>query len=182
MGMRLLISDVPHYISRSLTSLVFPAAFLFITSGQGLSPSSLHTHALCLCLFLSVSLSPPSPPFPRPLHVQLPPHHDRVTSANRLFQSALHHIFRGTWTAMSRLCQSRLWLRAVYFFHERARRPAMAGSNHSARSPRLTSFESRPACAVSSPSAIPYRGSSLTRKRTPLGPHHRPMPRVLGGF
>ena len=26
-----------------------------------------------------------------------------------------------------------------------------------------------------------YRGTSLTRKRTPLGPYHRPMPRVLGG-
>jgi len=28
--------------------------------------------------------------------------------------------------------------------------------------------------------AIPYRGTSLIRKRTPLGPYHRPMPRVLG--
>ena len=27
----------------------------------------------------------------------------------------------------------------------------------------------------------PYRGTSLTRKRTPLGPYRRPMPRVLGG-
>jgi len=26
-----------------------------------------------------------------------------------------------------------------------------------------------------------YRGTSLTRKRTPLGPYRRPMPRVLGG-
>ena len=26
-----------------------------------------------------------------------------------------------------------------------------------------------------------YRGSSLIRKRTPLGPHRRPMPRVVGG-
>ena len=26
-----------------------------------------------------------------------------------------------------------------------------------------------------------YRGTSLTRKRTPLGPYSRPMPRVLGG-
>jgi hypothetical protein len=26
-----------------------------------------------------------------------------------------------------------------------------------------------------------YRGASLTRKRTPLEPYHRPMPRVLGG-
>ena len=26
----------------------------------------------------------------------------------------------------------------------------------------------------------PYRGASLTRKRTPLGPYRRPMPRVLG--
>ena len=26
-----------------------------------------------------------------------------------------------------------------------------------------------------------YRGNSLTRKRTPLGPYRRPMPRVLGG-
>ena len=25
------------------------------------------------------------------------------------------------------------------------------------------------------------RGTSLTRKRTPLGPYRRPMPRVLGG-
>ena len=28
---------------------------------------------------------------------------------------------------------------------------------------------------------LTYRGSSLTRKRTPLGPYRRPMPRVLGG-
>jgi hypothetical protein len=27
-----------------------------------------------------------------------------------------------------------------------------------------------------------YRSTSLTRKRTPLGPYCRPMPRVLGGF
>ena len=26
-----------------------------------------------------------------------------------------------------------------------------------------------------------YRGTALTRKRTPLGPYRRPMPRVLGG-
>jgi len=26
-----------------------------------------------------------------------------------------------------------------------------------------------------------YRGTSLTRKRTPLGPYRRPEPRVLGG-
>ena len=26
-----------------------------------------------------------------------------------------------------------------------------------------------------------YRGTSLIRKRTPLGPYRRPMPRVLGG-
>ena len=26
-----------------------------------------------------------------------------------------------------------------------------------------------------------YRGTSLVRKRTPLGPYSRPMPRVLGG-
>ena len=28
---------------------------------------------------------------------------------------------------------------------------------------------------------LPYRGTSLTRKCTPLGPYRRPMPRVLGG-
>ena len=27
----------------------------------------------------------------------------------------------------------------------------------------------------------PYRGTSLIRKLTPLGPYRRPMPRVLGG-
>ena len=26
-----------------------------------------------------------------------------------------------------------------------------------------------------------YRGTPLTRERTPLGPYRRPMPRVLGG-
>ena len=26
-----------------------------------------------------------------------------------------------------------------------------------------------------------YSGTTLIRKRTPLGPYHRPMPRVLGG-
>ena len=26
-----------------------------------------------------------------------------------------------------------------------------------------------------------YRGTSLTRKRNPLGPYRRPVPRVLGG-
>ena len=29
--------------------------------------------------------------------------------------------------------------------------------------------------------AFAYRGTSLTRKRIPLGPYRRPMPRVLGG-
>ena len=29
--------------------------------------------------------------------------------------------------------------------------------------------------------ASDYRGTSLTRKRTSLGPYRRPMPRVLGG-
>ena len=28
---------------------------------------------------------------------------------------------------------------------------------------------------------ISYRGTSLVRNRTPLGPYRRPMPRVLGG-
>ena len=27
-----------------------------------------------------------------------------------------------------------------------------------------------------------YRGTSITGKRTPLGPYRRPIPRVLGGF
>ena len=27
-----------------------------------------------------------------------------------------------------------------------------------------------------------YKGTSLTIKRTPLGPYRRPVPRVLGGF
>ena len=27
---------------------------------------------------------------------------------------------------------------------------------------------------------VTYRGTSLTRKRTPLAPYRRPMPRVLG--
>ena len=31
------------------------------------------------------------------------------------------------------------------------------------------------------PTSSCYRGTSLTRKRTPLGPYRRPMPRVLGG-
>ena len=34
----------------------------------------------------------------------------------------------------------------------------------------------RPAASCLSP----YRGTSLTRKRTPPGPHSRPMPRALG--
>jgi hypothetical protein len=29
---------------------------------------------------------------------------------------------------------------------------------------------------------LDYRGTSLTRKRTPLGPYRRPMPRALGDF
>ena len=29
---------------------------------------------------------------------------------------------------------------------------------------------------------VHYRGTQLTRKRTPLGPYRRPMPRVIGGF
>ena len=32
------------------------------------------------------------------------------------------------------------------------------------------------------PSCCLYRGTSLKRKRTPLGYYHRPMPRVLGGW
>ena len=31
-------------------------------------------------------------------------------------------------------------------------------------------------------SCVQYRGTSRTRKRTPLGPYRRPMPRVLGGW
>ena len=31
------------------------------------------------------------------------------------------------------------------------------------------------------PSPLQYRATSLTRKRTLLGPYRRPMPRVLGG-
>ena len=29
--------------------------------------------------------------------------------------------------------------------------------------------------------SVVYRGTSLTRKRNPLEPYRRPMPRVLGG-
>jgi hypothetical protein len=36
-----------------------------------------------------------------------------------------------------------------------------------------------PACLVSVRNA--YRGTSLMRKHTPLGPYRRPVPRVLGG-
>jgi len=28
---------------------------------------------------------------------------------------------------------------------------------------------------------VPYRGTLLIRKRTPLGPYRRPTPRILGG-
>ena len=31
-------------------------------------------------------------------------------------------------------------------------------------------------------SGVAYRGTSLTRKRTPLGPYRKSMPRVLGGW
>ena len=30
--------------------------------------------------------------------------------------------------------------------------------------------------------STPVRGTSLTRKRTPLGLYRKPMPRALGGF
>ena len=39
-------------------------------------------------------------------------------------------------------------------------------------------------CAKTEPRLGPhnlYTGTSLTRKRTPLGPYRRPMPRVLEG-
>jgi len=42
------------------------------------------------------------------------------------------------------------------------------------------SFSAR-ALQLSSSSVPVYRGTSLTRKRTPLGPYRRPMPRILGG-
>ena len=32
------------------------------------------------------------------------------------------------------------------------------------------------------PPSLSHRGTSLTRKRTTLGPYRRPMPRVLGGW
>ena len=38
----------------------------------------------------------------------------------------------------------------------------------------------RPLSATPSTIVQGYRGASLIRKRTPLGPHGRPMPRVLG--
>ena len=34
---------------------------------------------------------------------------------------------------------------------------------------------------LGSQQGLEYRGTSLTRKRTPLGPYREPMPRVLGG-
>ena len=34
---------------------------------------------------------------------------------------------------------------------------------------------------ISPASNVAYRGTSLIRKRTPLGPYSRPTPRVLGG-
>ena len=42
-------------------------------------------------------------------------------------------------------------------------------------SPPLVSYP--PSCVCFSP----CRGASLTRKRTPLGPYRRPIPRVLDG-
>jgi hypothetical protein len=44
----------------------------------------------------------------------------------------------------------------------------------------LSSSESGPRC-LNRHTPLPYRGTSLTSKRTPLGPDRRPMPRVLGG-
>ena len=35
---------------------------------------------------------------------------------------------------------------------------------------------------VQKPDGEEYRGTSLTRKRTPIGPYRRPMSSVLGGF
>ena len=37
------------------------------------------------------------------------------------------------------------------------------------------------ATVETTPVDLQYRGTSLTRKRTPLEPYRRPMPRVLGG-
>ena len=34
--------------------------------------------------------------------------------------------------------------------------------------------------AILHETVFPFRGTSLTRKRNPLGPYNRPMPRVLG--
>ena len=36
--------------------------------------------------------------------------------------------------------------------------------------------------AEDGPIIHPYRGTSLIRKRTPLGPYRRPMPRFLMGI
>ena len=48
-------------------------------------------------------------------------------------------------------------------------------------SPVSTSLESQAALLSRPVHSVVYRGTSLTRKRTPLAPYRRPMPRVLGG-
>ena len=45
--------------------------------------------------------------------------------------------------------------------------------------PRVLGSGNRPLCNVFQ-DAFHYNGTSRTRKRTPLGPYRRPMPRVLG--
>ena len=46
----------------------------------------------------------------------------------------------------------------------------------------LDSFSNSPECSRLVQNIFGYMGTSLTRKRPPpLGPYHRPMPRVLGG-
>ena len=56
-----------------------------------------------------------------------------------------------------------------------ARRRALEASRSSTRGCTQGRMPASP------PNAPVYRGTSLTRKRTPLGPYRGPMPRILGG-
>ena len=48
--------------------------------------------------------------------------------------------------------------------------------------PQPQTLSPKPSTPSHQPTALPhYRGTALTRKRTPLRPYRRPMPRVLGG-
>ena len=67
----------------------------------------------------------------------------------------------------------------------RKRAPSLGLSKDPVHGPTVGSYEEALSCErdthVVKREGVPYRGTSLIRNHTTLGPYRRPMPRDLGG-